>query len=127
MRKKTGRCRVNGCSFPPYLGGLCRDHHESDAVRSRLRNAAVSALHGEAVSGGLPEEPELRAEFLKLRERWFRVCDVVRSQRGTTKVPLDEADAVTEWCITLAAALLEAEQAFRDGKPLPAKSEHTRR
>ncbi len=124
MRKKL-KCREYKCSTPPYLGGLCKEHHAERTERHRRRDAALTALETVTIEGSLPKNPELRDELLKIRGWWDRACSSVRSKRKD-EVLWDEAEDAIGWCIALAQEIVDAEIAFRTGKQPSISLEGTR-
>ena len=114
--KKKRVCRVSGCNDVPYLGGLCKKHHDEYIRRTQRRDAAIHALHTGAVGERLPDDTSLREELLRLRQWWARACNAVQRQRDEEFMPLDEAEYALEWCITLAQEIIDAELLFRAGK-----------
>lgn len=105
---------------------MCRKHNEERTVRENRRRVAIATLHTAAVGDRLPDDPELRAELLRLQKWWFRVCDAVIEQRSVGPLPLDEAEYASEWCIALAQELVDAELALRSGKKPDARLEYIR-
>jgi hypothetical protein len=126
MKGKKFVCVKSGCTNEPYLGGLCRRHHDEDEVRRRLRSEALTALHSGTVDGELPKYSRLQDELERLQVYWNRVCTVVQTQRGTVAMPLDEADYATEWCITLAEEIVKAEHQIAKGQAIPTSFEVAR-
>jgi choline dehydrogenase-like flavoprotein len=126
MKKNIRRCRVSGCPEDPYLGGLCKAHHEKDAVHDRRRDAAVHALHTAMINDRLPDDPTLREELFQLREWWNRACLAVQAQRSGHLMPLDEAEYALEWSISLAQEIVDAEIAVRNGRPVGKSLDATR-
>lgn len=115
MRKKTRVCEHDRCSEPPFLGGLCQRHHEEESSRRQLRDDAVRALHAGVVDGGPLKDPELEADWLRLVDRWHRVCLVVQTAHGTPEMPHEEAEYATDWCISLAQEIIKATRARMRG------------
>lgn len=126
MPKHSDRCRTRGCEHPLHRGGLCIRHFGEDELREQRRASALTALHRGVVDGRPPDDPGIRAELLELRNRWFRVCQVLQTQRGKREMPLDEADFAVDWCIALAEELVAAELALREGLKPSVKLEGTR-
>lgn len=123
-RKRT--CRRSGCNLEPVSGGFCREHAlEEERLRQRERDA-LTLLHESTVDGELPSALQVRAILDPLRERWYRVCDVVNNQIGREDMPLDEADGAKSWCIALAAELVDAHRAIASGQPEPPGLSRTR-
>lgn len=122
-RRKKLQC--SRCEEPPYLGGLCREHHAEYTEKQQKREAACKALHFCLVGGRLPDDPTLRDELLKLRKWWDRACSSVNGQIQD-KVLLDEAKYAVEWCIALAQEIVQAEEAMRDGRPVSYSLQATR-
>lgn len=75
----------------------------------------------------LLRDPSLREELEALRERWWVVCDVRISQRGRRELPLDEALAAEQWCVELAAELVDADRAIAEGRPTSPRLDYWRR
>ena|SRR3989442_9408380 len=115
MTRRKRLCRASGCSEEPYLGGLCRKHHEEKTIRTQRRDVAIHTLHTAMIEGRLPNDRTLREELLRLREWWDRACIAVQTNRGSELMPLDEAEYALEWCISLAQEIVDAERALRDG------------
>jgi hypothetical protein len=131
-RKPMGRkslslkCREHNCSYEPYLGGLCRVHHDEHTREKQLRDAAITALHRGEVNGEFLVDGALRDDLEQLRARWFVVCDVVNSSRGKDLVPLEHAGYATDWCISLAEQIVEAQRAISAGEPVASSFESTK-
>jgi hypothetical protein len=107
---------VRDCSEAPYSGGLCRVHNDEDLRRTKLRDAAITALHTGEVDGTFGVDGTLIDDLQQLRDRWSVVCNVVISGRDADLVPLEQAQYATEWCISLAEQIVEAQRAIIAGK-----------
>lgn len=127
MKRDRRKCLNVGCPNDAYLGGLCRSHHQENQVRTERRNLALTALHFGTVDGDLPADQALHDELERLRRWWDRACQVVQTRRGTTLMPLDEADFATDWCIALSQEIVEAQRALTAGRPVPSSLPLTRR
>ena len=125
MAIKRKKCTESRCSDEPFLGGLCKKHHEEAAEKGRRRSAALDALHKAEIEGCLPENPELREELFQIRKWWFRACDALNYGRKD-EILSDEAQYAIEWCIALAQEIVDAEIASRNGQPIPMSLEGTR-
>ena len=125
MKRKKYRCRKSGCLSEPYLGGLCRNHHDEDEALRQLRADALTALHSSLIDGELPRHQHLRDELNRLQEYWSRVCSVVQTQRGTPVMPLDEAEYAIEWCISLAQEIVTAQRQVAEGRAISTSLEFT--
>jgi hypothetical protein len=121
MRGINRTCRERDCFEAPYLGGLCRMHHEEELLRKKRRDAAIQALHSGEVDDRLPDDQALREELLRLGDWWNRACSAVRTKHNGEFMPLDEAEYAMEWCISLAEEIIEAEMSLRAGKPISDK------
>jgi hypothetical protein len=119
MNRKNLICQKSACSNEPYLGGLCQVHHKEDQSRKQLRDDALTALHSGIVDGNPPRDPDLCSELDRLRVYWDRACLVLQTQHGTDLMPLDEAEFATDWCITLAQRIVEAQRKLTTGDALP--------
>jgi hypothetical protein len=93
---------------------------------NQRRASARTALDSGAIDGDVPSDPALRDELLRLRRRWYLACQVVRENRGTPLMPVNEAEFATEWCIALAQEIVEAHHALGAGKPMPSSVASTR-
>ncbi len=120
-------CRAVGCSNPPFLGGLCEEHHQEDFRGRERRRRAIDALHTDVLDGELFGDISLRSELYELREWWFDVCDAVNYGRSGRRLPLNEVEYAAEWCICLAQELVDAEIARRAGAAAPITLDATRR
>ena len=97
------------------MGGLCQKHYDEDRARKLRRDVAIRALHTSAIDGRVPDDLALRDELYRLVEWWNRACTAVNTRRGSTQMPMDEADDALEWCIALAQEIVDAELAVRAG------------
>lgn len=125
MKVKRYTCRKSGCLKEPYLGGLCRTHHDEDEARRQLHDDALTALHSGVIDDELPSDQSLRDELNRLREYWSRICSVLHAQRGTPAMPLDEAKYATDWCISLAEEIVKAQRQVAAGKTISTSLEFT--
>lgn len=116
-KRKQFECRKDGCFEPPYLGGLCKDHHEEHDIQENRRQTAIEALHHGKINDIYLGE-ELRNELDKVRKWWRRACDAVNYRRED-EILRDEAEFALEWCIALAQEVVDAEVLHRDGKLFP--------
>ncbi|MHB0962096.1 MAG: hypothetical protein ACYC5V_02680 [Gemmatimonadaceae bacterium] len=73
-----------------------------------LRDRAVQVLHHGLPADAPPLKPEFADELRRIIPWWHRACDVVNTQRAHKQLPLDEAAYAVEWCISLAKAILQA-------------------
>jgi hypothetical protein len=115
-RKRKRTCSSWRCSELPVTGGLCQAHHNEEVERQKRENRALALLHGTVRDGQHLTDPALREELFRLQAWWSRICSAVISQRGTTLVPLDEAEAASSWCKSLAWELSAADAALRQGE-----------
>jgi hypothetical protein len=125
MKRKNYECALDDCREPPYLGGLCKAHHQIRSERDELRQQAIRTLHRLTIFEGPVEEPSLREELLRINRWWDRACFSL-IYRITDEVLGDEARYAQEWCISLAEEIIKAEKAFRAGLPAPATLEFER-
>jgi hypothetical protein len=119
MGTQKRNCRASGCSRNPYLGGLCDVHEQEEQQIKQRRASARAALDSGAIDGDIPTDLALRDELWRLRRQWYLACQVVRENRGTSLMPVNEAEFATEWCIALAQEIVEAHRALAAGKPMP--------
>jgi hypothetical protein len=114
MAKRRVECAKYHCTDPPFMGGLCRRHHEEDEAKERRRNTALALLD----SGRLDNEPlgagPLREEFYKLQDWWRQVCVYITSSREHP-VLRDETRYADSWCIGLAEFIIDEERGRRAG------------
>lgn len=110
----------------PYRVWLCEGHYEEERARRQRREDALGALHTAMIDGRLADEPSLRDELLRLREWWFKACDVVQSNRERDGMPADEAEYALEWCISAAQGIIDDERALRSGRQTDSMSIHRR-
>jgi len=108
MGTRRKRCRRAGCQELPFVGGLCRVHGTDDAREEVLRSRAVQVLHHGLSADAPPFKPEFADELRRVGPWWRRACDVANTVRVHKKLPLDEAEYAVEWCISLAKAILQA-------------------
>lgn len=101
---------------PPYLGGLCKEHHAEDIEKTRRRDDAIRLLHQSTLDDQRVQTPELRDELYRLQKWWDRACSAVNFQR-TDPFLQDEAPYAVEWCISLAQDIAAAERSSRNGGP----------
>ena len=108
--KKKPNCREPRCPEPVYLVGRCERHYGEYKAEQQRRERAVAALHGRQP----PQDPALREEWLRLTAWWNRICAAMTTDRLVPGLG-DETEDAKEWCITLAAELIDADQALRSG------------
>ena len=72
-------CRVTGCFEQMFLGGLCEEHHQEYARKTKSDEAARDALFTLAVEGHIPDDPTLRDELKKLRKWGDKACSAIWS------------------------------------------------
>lgn len=125
MSREDRKCAKHGCSEPPYLGGLCKEHHDERSQKEHCRDSALNALHRATIDGRLPENTELRDELSRLRIWWDRACSTVNHSKKD-EILADEAQDAVEWCIALAQEIVDAEVAFRSGNIPSASLSSTR-
>lgn len=114
-RKRQDVCAKWRCHKPPFLGGLCKEHHQQDQQETQRRHDAADALHRGVVDGSVFQTDALRQELDRLRKWWYTACDAVNYSRPHS-VLKDEAEYAVEWCIALAKELVDAERAARLGR-----------
>ena len=114
-KAKKLTCRKGRCKEPPFLGGLCKAHHEEDHAKELARRAAIEALTTLTIDGKLPHKSGLKDELLKAARWWDRACMALRSERQDS-VLKDETEYATEWCIAIANAIIQEETSFRAGR-----------
>lgn len=127
-KKPSPTCYHRDCDEPPYLGGLCNEHHEEKCAEGELRSAAVDCLHRSTVDETLPTNVVVREELLRIQHWWREVCNTL-NYGGKHPILRDEVEYAKEWCIRLAEQLVLFERAIRGGKALgelPFMLEHTR-
>lgn len=115
MRKKS-ICRELGCNEPPFSGGLCHEHDEADRVKRERRSCAVDLLHQGLVDDAIASSPDLASDIIRIRRWWHEACMSVNYNQPHP-VLRSEARHALDWCIALAAELVEAERAYRAGQP----------
>jgi len=125
LNRKKRKCLESGCLEPPFLGGLCKQHHEEEAEKSRRRTAAINALHTAVIEGRILDNLELRDELMQIRKWWDRACHSV-NYNIKDEVLADEAKYAIEWCISLSQEIVDAEIAFRAGNNPSRQLEATR-
>ncbi len=125
MRRRKRECARSKCFEAPYLGGLCKEHHEEKLERESRRHTAVNALHTMTIDGRQPDNTELRNELLRLRNWWDMACNAVNYNRKDQMFG-DEAQYAVEWCIALAQEIVDAELASRNGKTISSSLDFTR-
>jgi len=114
--KKIAKCRKFKCDELPFLGGLCKQHHEEDHFEKDKRKNALTLLHENRIDGVFPVTPEVIEELKKLQKWWHVSCCAVNfSQKNT--VLQDEASYAVEWCIGIASELVTLERSFLSDTP----------
>lgn len=86
---------------------------------------AVALLHGRPEGNSPPLNAEFATVLRRLRPWRWRACDVVRTERALPTMPLEEAECAGEWCITLAEALLIANEEALAGRSQHPERDHT--
>lgn len=118
---------MDDCSEAPYLGGLCRAHHDEDVRRKRLSDQAFRALHFGEIDGAIPGDVALAQDLNQLRERWQVVCSVSISRHGTDIVPLKHANYAGDLCMSFAEHIVEAQWATDAGAAVAPSYENAKR
>ncbi len=126
-KSKRRTCRHSGCDEEPYLGGLCRKHHEEDIRKRQRRDAALDVLHRSVIDGRLMEKPGLRDELRQVQRWWSKACLAVQQARTIAPLPFEEAEYAVEWCISLAQFIMDDELAYRAGKEAGYENEFMRK
>lgn len=114
MRKRFVRCRVGSCERLPFLGGLCEEHYREDQAKSRRDMEARELLFRSVVDNEPLQNIALQEELGRLQRWWERASRELRSP-GAEAVFGGEAEFAIEWCINLAAVMVEEERAARSG------------
>lgn len=117
---KARKCREY-CEKPAFMDGLCREHLEEKEVKRRLERAAEHALQNGVVDEAPITTPELREQSKRLRDYYWQACNRGSSEWREIKVYNACLDVVNA-CINAATTFVKAEQAVREGKPLPSGS-----
>jgi len=118
-------CRKYRCEEPPFLGGLCEEHHNEEVVKKERERKSLEVLYKCTVEGGHITNKELFEELRKLQHWWDKARFSVNN--GVVDDHLkDEAEFALSWCQSLAAEISIAEIAYREGRPSPTSLEHTR-
>lgn len=124
--KKKPKCREPRCSEPVYLVERCECHYGEYKAEQQRRERAVAALHGrQPWAESPPQDPALREEWLRLSAWWDRICNATTTDRLVPELG-DETQDAKEWCITLAAELIDADRALRSGAKPGYGLEHAR-
>jgi hypothetical protein len=110
--KKKPKCRESRCSEPAYFDGRCERHYGEYKAKQQRRERVLAALHG--TQPWAPQDPALREDWLRLLPWWNRICSAINANRLDPELG-DETHAAMEWCIALAAELIDADQALRSG------------
>ena len=108
-RRKLPQYTRFGCYESPDAGGLCKEHHEEDLAKRRLREEALDLLHRYKVDGTALTKPEARDEYTRLERWWTRACRAINFNR-VDDVLQDEPEYAVEWCIAIATSLVEEER-----------------
>jgi len=114
MRNPAMRCKAEKCEQPPQLGGLCEEHHKQEQAQSRREMEARELLFRGVVDNEPLQSSALREELSRLQGWWQRTSRELRSP-GSDPALRDEAQFAIEWCISLAAVIVEEERAARGG------------
>jgi hypothetical protein len=127
MARRQKFCKTYGCPNPPAIGGICTQHYEEDRIRQMRREAAVELLHRGLIDGQPVTTERLRDELRGTQDWWSQVCSVVNAEREHP-VLKDETQYAVDWCIGLAASILDEERELRAGKRVDAATyEYLRR
>lgn len=122
MSKRRNECTKLYCREMPFLGGLCKEHHEEAEAKRRRYNDALAALNSGRIDNELPPAGPLRDEFWRLRDWWFDVCAAVNSGREHS-VLRDEAEYAVSWCIGLAEYIVDEARDVRAGRQNSAEAQ----
>jgi hypothetical protein len=115
MAKRRKDCAKLHCTEPPFMGGLCKRHHEEAEAKRRRYDAALAALNSGLIDNEALQPGPLRDEFWRVRDWWFDVCSYVNSEREHP-VLRDETEYAVSWCIGLAEYIIDEERDVRAGK-----------
>lgn len=116
-RRKISHCLKFGCDEPPYLGGLCEEHHNQEESRQTRRMYGRDLLLKSVVDGRILSNKELQLELSRLQRWWDRACRSVNFNR-TDPLLQDEAEYAIEWCLSISASIVEEERIFRQQSEL---------
>lgn len=120
MKRHRGRkCTISYCRERVEAGGLCEKHLAAKHQKEIRRDEAIRVLHSGVLEGESFQNSELRKEFTKLQEWWFRACDAVNFRREDP-ILKDEAQYAIAWCGSLAELIIDDEKADRKCAPRPA-------
>jgi hypothetical protein len=117
-RRKTPECTKSYCTEPAVAMGLCEKHLAEKNENEIRRDEAIRTLHSGLLEGEVFQRGELREEFLKLQEWWFRACDAINYRREDPALK-DEAEYAATWCESLAELIIQDERAHRKGDHHP--------
>lgn len=118
MKKKLKMaCHITSCFEEIFSGGLCEEHHQEYLRKTKSNEAAREALFTLAVEGRIPDDSILRDELSRLRRWCDKACNAIRIGHDVDGMPFAYAEAAYDWCIALAREIVDAEIAFRNGKP----------
>jgi hypothetical protein len=114
MPKRRKDCAKLHCYEPPFLGGLCKCHHEEAEIRRRRHDEAVKVLWHGIIDEKVFTSGPLRDEFHRVRDWWFRTCDAMRADREDP-ILKDETQFGMDWCVAITQELVDAERDLRAG------------
>ena len=112
-RTKKRTCRKHRCEDEPYLGGLCRKHHDEQAELRRRDDDGRTLLDRYTVDGSVVGTQTLEEELDRIRQYWSDSCRAVQQQRDIGVIPLEEAEYAITWCIRIASGIVDDERAAR--------------
>ena len=115
-RKKNPTCIKWRCDEPPYLSGLCQQHHEENQAKRAEERAAIDEPKARLVNGRPLEKPGLNDELRQAARWWNRACLALQQNRED-EVLKEETEYALSWCTSIAGAIIKEEEAYRNGRP----------
>jgi hypothetical protein len=116
MAKRKNECSRFQCSEMPVVGGLCQRHHDENVKEQGRTKNGLELLNGSLVDGRLVTAGPMREEVRRIQHWWGEVCAAETSNREHP-VLKDETRFGTDWCIDIAAFIVDEERALRTGNP----------
>ena len=114
-KRKNLKCTKYVCEEAPYLGGLCKAHHDERRVGEKEREEALETLRTFSVQGERPTKEGLFEE-LKKANHWLEKAYFAIRCNKNDEILKDETQVAPEWCITISKAIINEEIAYRGGK-----------